>query len=115
MNGTELARALERCEIPSTGVRHADHLRVALVYLNESPTIAVAIERMASTLRAFAASVGQPQKYSQSTTEFWMYQLAAVRAVMPDASAESLFAAYPWLLDKHLNAGLEPCATTRSG
>lgn len=103
---------LERREAPATGFRHADHLRVALVYLKESPTIAVAIDRMASALRGFAASVGQPHKYSQSTTEFWMYQVAAVRAVMPDASAEALFEAYPWLLDKNLNAGLKPCATS---
>ena len=102
MTDTELTRALERCEIPNTGFHHADHLRVALVYLNESATIAAAVDRMASTLRRFAASVGQAQKYSQVTTEFWMYQVAAARSVMPDASAETLFAAYPRLLDKNL-------------
>src|SRR5262245_1558660 len=98
----ELTRNLERGEAPHDGFRHADHLRVALVYLNESATVAEAIDRMARTLRRVAASVGQPQKYSQSTTEFWMYQMAAARAVMPDASAEALFAAYPRLLDKSL-------------
>lgn len=106
MTDTELTRALERCEVPNTGFRHADHLRVALVYLNESPTVCEAIDRMASMLRRFAATVGQAQKYSQATTEFWMYQLAAVRAVMPDADADMLFAAYPRLLDKNLSA---PC------
>jgi hypothetical protein len=108
MTDTELTRALERCDVPNTGFRHADHLRVALVYLNESPTVCEAIDRMASTLRRFAASVGHPQKYSQATTEFWIYQLAAVRAVMPRANADTLFAAYPQLLDKHLS-------TARSG
>ena len=94
MTDTELTRALERGDVPNTGFRHADHLRVALVYLNESPTIGDAIDRMAATLRRFATSVGQPQKYSQATTEFWMHQVAAVRAVMPDASADTLFAAF---------------------
>ena len=102
MTDTELARALEQAEVPDAGFRHADHLRVALVYLNESPTIDDAIDRMAAALRRFAASVGQPQKYSQATTEFWMHQVAAVRAVMPDASADALFAAFPRLLDKRL-------------
>ena len=102
MNDTELTRALERGELPNTGFRHADHLRVALVYLNETPTVSEAIDRMAATLRRFATSVGQPQKYSQATTEFWMHQVAAVRAVMPDASADTLFAAFPRLLDKRL-------------
>jgi hypothetical protein len=102
MTDTELTRALERGDVPSAGFRHADHLRAALVYLNESPTIGDAIDRMAATLRRFAASAGQPQKYSQATTEFWMHQVAAVRAVMPDAPADTLFAAFPRLLDKRL-------------
>ena len=102
MTDTELTRALERGALPNAGFHHADHLRVALVYLNESPTVDGAIDRMATTLNRFAASVGQPQKYSQATTEFWMHQVAAVRAVMPDASADTLFAAFPRLLDKRL-------------
>ena len=102
MTDAELTRALERGELPNAGFRHADHLRVALVYLNESPTIGDAVDRMAATLRRFAASVGKPEKYSQATTEFWMYQVAAVRAVMPDAPADALFAAFPRLLDKRL-------------
>jgi hypothetical protein len=102
MTDRELTRALERGDVPNEGFHHADHLRVALVYLNESPSIDAAVERMASTLRRFAASVGKPEKYSQPTTEFWMYQMAAARAVMPSADCDALFAAYPRLLDKHL-------------
>ena len=102
MTDIELTRALERSEVPNSGFHHVDHLRVALVYLNESPTVEHAIDRMASTLRRFAAAVGKPEKYSQGTTEFWMYQMAAARAVMPDASADALFAAWPRLLDQRL-------------
>jgi len=102
MTDAEMTRALERCELPNHGFHHADHLRVALVYLDESATIGEAIDRMASTLRRFAISVGQAQKYSQATTEFWMFQLAAARALVPGASADALFAACPRLLDKTL-------------
>jgi len=98
----ELTRALERCEIPNEGFPHASHLRVAWVYLRESATVDAAIDRMASTLRRFAASVGKAEKYSHPTTVFWMYQLAAVRAVMPDADSETAVRAYPRLLDKDL-------------
>jgi hypothetical protein len=98
----DLARALERGDLPNEKFHHADHLRVALVYLDESPSVMVAIDRMASTLRSFATSVGTPEKYSHATTEFWMYQLAAARALSPDVSAETLFAACPRLLDKNL-------------
>ena len=97
-----LARALERCEVPNAGFRHASHLRVALVYLKESASVDDAIDRMAATLRRFAASVGHPEKYSQPTTEFWMYQMAAARALMPSADCEALVRAYPRLLDKDL-------------
>ena len=102
MTDVELARAVERCLVPDEGFHHIDHLRVALVYLNESATVQMAIDRMASTLRRFAAAVGKPAKYSQATTEFWMYQMAAARVLMPDASADALFAAFPHLLDKSL-------------
>ena len=97
-----LTRALERCEVPDEGFPHAVHLRVAWVYLHESPTVDEAIARMAATLRRFAASVGKAEKYSQPTTEFWMLQVAAARAVMPDADSTQLFRAYPRLLDKNL-------------
>jgi len=102
MTDTELTRALERCEVPNAGFRHADHLRVALVYLNESATIGEAVDRMAATLRRFATSVGQAEKYSQPVTEFWMYQMAAARALMPTADSAALLRAYPRLLDKDL-------------
>ena len=116
MTDVELARALERQQVPNEGFRHVDHLRVALVYLNESLSIDDAIGRMASTLRGFAASVGQARKYSQATTEFWMYQMAAVRALMPGADFEAIVRAYPRLLDKNLMVGdySHDAATTRS-
>ena len=98
-----LARALERCEVSNAGFGHASHLRVALVYLKESASADEAIGRMAATLRRFAAVVGHPEKYSQPTTEFWMYQIAAAHAVLPDADSDALLAAFPWLLDKNLS------------
>jgi hypothetical protein len=98
----ELTRALERGELPNAGVHHADHLRVAWVYLAESPTVDDALARMAATLRRVAASVGKAEKYSDAITAFWMYQMAAVRAVMPDADCAAVLRAYPRLLDKDL-------------
>lgn len=95
-----LARALERCEVPDAGLPHARHLRVAWVYLEESASADEAIARMASTLRRFAESVGKAEKFSQATTEFWMHQVAAVRAVMPGADVDAALRAYPRLLDK---------------
>src|SRR4051812_14022359 len=97
----ELTRGLERCEVPATGFPHAAHLRVAWVYLHEAPTVDDAIGRMTSTLRRFVASVGQPEKYSDPTTAFWMLQVAAAHAAMPDADFDAIVRAYPRLLDKN--------------
>jgi hypothetical protein len=96
-----LARTLERCEVPEGGLSHARHLRVAWVYLSESPSVDEAVARMMSTLRRFAASVGKSEKFSEPTTVFWMLQVAAVRAVMPDADVDAALRAYPRLLDKN--------------
>ena len=96
------ARALERGDVPDDGFPHAAHLRVAWVYLNETPSIDEAIARMSRTLRRFTASVGKAQKYSEPTTAFWMLQVAAARAALPDADFDALLRAYPRLLDKNL-------------
>lgn len=96
-----LTRALERCEVPAGGFPHASHLRVAWVYLSESASLDEAIARMSDTLRRFAASVGQAEKYSEPTTVFWMLQVAAARAVMPGAGLDAVLRAYPRLLDKN--------------
>jgi hypothetical protein len=97
-----LARALERCEVPNEGFPHASHLRLAWVYLNESTSLDRAVERMAATLRRFAACVGRADKYSESTTVFWMLQVAAARGAMPGADLDAVLRAYPRLLDKNL-------------
>src|SRR5712692_8817292 len=102
MTDAELTRALERGEVPNAGFHHAEHMRVAWAYLAESPRVDDALARMAVTLRRFAASVGKAEKYSDAVTTFWMYQMAAVRAVMPGADCATVLRAFPRLLDKDL-------------
>jgi hypothetical protein len=110
MTDVELTRALERGEVPNEGFHHADHLRVAWVYLQESATVDAAFACMAATLRRFAASVGKAEKYSDAITAFWMYQMAAVRAMMPAGDCASALRAYPRLLDKDLINAAPPRA-----
>ena len=98
----ELTRALERRELPAGGFPHRSHLRVAWVYLTESPSLDQAVQRMAATVRGFAVSVGKAEKYSEPTTVFWMLQVAAARAAMPGADFDAVLRAYPRLLDKDL-------------
>jgi hypothetical protein len=110
----ELTRALERGDVPNGGFHHADHLRVAWVYLAESPTVEDALARMAATLRRFAVSVGKAEKYSDAITTFWTYQVAAIRAMMPGADCATALRAYPWLLDKDLIHAAPLCASDSS-
>jgi hypothetical protein len=98
----ELTRALERCEIPNEGFPHAYHVRVAWVYLAESASVDDATERMAATLRRFAASVGKAEKYDHPMTAFWMRTLADARAAHPGRTLDEVLGAQPDLLDKHL-------------
>jgi hypothetical protein len=97
-----MARALERGEVSNAGFHHADHLRVAWVYLEECGGADAAVARMAATLRRFTAAVGKPEKYSDALTAFWIHQLASARAVMPGADLEAVLRACPRLLDKDL-------------
>jgi hypothetical protein len=102
MTDTELTRALERCEIPNEGFPHASHLRVAWVYLTESASLEAATDRMAATLRKFAASVGKAEKYDHPMTVFWMKSVANARAAHPGATLDDVLREEPQLLDKGL-------------
>jgi len=90
MTAVEMLCALERGEAPEGGFHHADHLRVAWACLEECGAPEAALTRLAATLRRFAASLGQLEKYSDAVTGFWIYQLASVRALMPAADLETV-------------------------
>jgi hypothetical protein len=102
MTDAELARAFERGEIPNAEFHHRSHLRVAWAYLRESGTIPHATERMAATLRQFAASAGKLEKYHHTMTVFWMHALALAGSSMRDRDAADVLRANPCLLDKDL-------------
>jgi len=102
MTNTELTRSLERGALPDGGFGHADHLRVAWVYLEECGAADAALARMAATLRTVAAAAGKPDKYSDAVTAFWVYQLASARALRPGAGIDAVIRDCPRLLDKNL-------------
>ena len=99
-----LTRAMERCDPPAGGFHHIDHLRLAWVYLHEAPTVDDAFQRMAKTLKDFSRSVGKLEKYSDSLTAFWIYQLAALAALTGATSLDDLLRECPRLLDKNFGA-----------
>jgi hypothetical protein len=97
-----LARALEQGGPIPGGFPHASHVRVACVLLSESNTREEAEARMAAGLRRFAAAAGQPQKYHETLTLFWVRIVAAVGELAGTVEFDALTTRVPALLDTHL-------------
>jgi hypothetical protein len=76
VSDAEFIRAFERGEITNAAFRHTSHLRLALAYLEASPSVETATERMASALQQFAAAAGKADKYHHTMTVFWMRLIA---------------------------------------
>ena len=102
MTDAELARAFERGDIGNAAFHHDSHLRVAWAYLRENASPARATERMAASLREFAAVAGKPEKYHHTLTVFWVHAMALAGSSMQGRDAADVLRAYPCLLDKDL-------------
>ncbi len=101
MTDVELARALERVEIANENFHHTSHLHVAWVYLAESSSVDEAAAKMRATLRRFASSAGQLEKYHETITLFWVQLLASEHVANSGKSLEEIVAANPRLLEKN--------------
>jgi len=99
MTDVELARAVERGELHE--FPHASHLRVAWVYLAESPSVQQAANKMRRTLRRFATAAGKPEKYHETMTLFWVQVLSDAYAVSQGRGLEDIVRANPQLLEKN--------------
>jgi len=72
MNDCEFVAAVESCAISCSDFHHADHVRLAWIYLGNHSLID-AIDRFTQSLRRFAAHCGVPEKYHETIT--WAYLL----------------------------------------
>ena len=99
MTDVELTRALERGEIKD--FRHASHLHVAWVYLTESSSMQQAANKMRDTLRRFAATAGNPEKYHETITLFWIQLLSSAYTATRGGRLEDIVRANPHLLEKN--------------
>lgn len=70
MNDQEFIAAFEECSLED--FHHADHVRLAFLYLKEA-SLLPAIERFVTNLRRYAASKGAPNLYHETIT--WAYLL----------------------------------------
>jgi hypothetical protein len=100
MTDVEMTRGLERGEIPNEGFNHGSHLHVAWVYLTESLSVQDAANKMRQTLRRLTAAAGQPQKYHETITLFWVHVLATERRATRAQHLQDVVHANPQLLEK---------------
>jgi hypothetical protein len=90
----ELVHAVESCTL-EVSFHHADHIRLAWIYLRMLP-LAEAEERMAATLRRYSAHKGKPERYHHTMTLAWMRLVAAARRDTPGPIVfEEFIAAHP--------------------
>jgi len=104
LDDDELVEAFESCRLPGSQFHHADHIRLAWIYLGRMSE-AEATARIEQSIRQFAAYNGVPQKYHHTMTVAWMQLVAAARESTPEAGDFAAFAErHPELFDvKALN------------
>lgn len=92
--------AFETCQYPAARFKHADHLRLAWVYIRRYGPVD-AEERIRGSIRRFAASVGKPEKYHETMTRAWLRLVYAAYAATPQIADFASFARlHLWLLEK---------------
>ena len=116
----EFVAEFESCRLPAEHFHHADHVRLAWIYLGlmSEPQAAA---RMAKSIQRFAAHAGKPEKFHFTMTRAWIRLVAAAREITPSAGSFIEFAAaHPhllhkdWLLKHYSEERLE-CPTSRAG
>jgi hypothetical protein len=66
----ELLAQFEAASIPGDSFHHAEHVRVAFIYLRRYPLLE-ALDRFSNSLKRFAAANGKPDRYHETIT--WAY------------------------------------------
>jgi hypothetical protein len=64
---SEWIEAFERCTLPSDSFHHAEHVRMAFLYLQKHTPLE-ALGRFSSALARFAAAKGNPNLYNETIT-----------------------------------------------
>jgi hypothetical protein len=71
MNDREFLAALESCRLPAAEFDHRAHVRAAYLYSLDTD-FGTALARMSQSVRAFATSVGKPERYHETITVGFM-------------------------------------------
>ena len=94
MTDREFLAAFEACAVANTDFHHADHIRLAWIYLREHPLLE-AIDRFSTSLKRFAAHHGAAGLYHETIT--WAYLLLIHERMNGEPSFDAFRNAYPEL------------------
>jgi hypothetical protein len=86
MNDSEWIQAFESCALPPAAFHHADHVKMAFLYLQKYAPLE-ALSRFSSALSRFAAANGKPALYNETVT--WAFLLLIRERIARAGSAQS--------------------------
>ena len=67
MSDDDFLASFENCTLAGTSFHHADHVRMAFLYLSRYPALE-AMQRFSDSLGRFAAANGKPERYNETIT-----------------------------------------------
>jgi hypothetical protein len=81
--------------------RHADHIRLAWIYVRRYGA-RQAEERVAATIRRFAIGLGHETKYHETQTRAWLRLVATAQHLTPTVTDfDEFLTRHGWLLDRN--------------
>jgi len=92
MSDEEFVARFEDPSLPAESFHHADHVRMAFLYLCRYPVLE-ALDRFSTSLMRFAAAHGKPDRYHQTITWAFMFLIHERMARMGEARTWTEFAA----------------------
>ena len=93
-------RSFEICDYPNESFKHADHIRLAWIYIRRFG-LQAAQDRMAASIRRFALRLGHEEKYHETMTRAWMCLVYAAHCTTPSTDDfDQFIASHLWLADK---------------
>jgi hypothetical protein len=100
MGEDDFVAAVEESRYANAEFHHADHLRLAWIYVWRYGA-REAEERIAETIRRFAISHGHESKYHETLTRAWLRLVAAALKLTPGATTfDEFLGKHGWLLDR---------------
>ena len=92
--------SFERCQYPNDRFKHADHVRLAWIYIRRHG-VDEAEQRIAQSIRAFAGSLGHGEKYHETMTVAWLRLVYSAHCATPKIEDfREFISLHRWLADK---------------